>query len=53
VIEIRSTQAQLLWRPSSLTLAILTCVAVLLAMAVIASLWQLVAFAAPLLGVVC
>jgi len=53
VIEIRSTQAQLRWRPSSLTLAILTCVAVLLAMAVIASLWQLVAFAAPLLGVVC
>ncbi|ORB62278.1 DUF58 domain-containing protein [Mycolicibacterium tusciae] len=53
MIEIRSTQAQLLWRPSSLTLAILTCVAVLLAMAVIASLWQLVAFAAPLLGVVC
>ena len=41
------------WRPSSLTLAILTCVAVLLAVAVIASLWQLVAFAAPLLGVVC
>jgi uncharacterized protein (DUF58 family) len=41
------------WRPSSLTLAILTCVAVLLAAAVIGSLWQLVAFAAPLLGVVC
>jgi uncharacterized protein (DUF58 family) len=53
VIETRSTEAQLRWRPSSLTLAILTCVAVLLAVAVIASLWQLVAFAAPLLGVVC
>lgn len=53
MIEIRSTEAQLRWRPSSLTLAILTCVAVLLAAAVIASLWQLVAFAAPLLGVVC
>lgn len=53
MIETRSTEAQLRWRPSSLTLAILTCVAVLLAVAVIASLWQLVAFAAPLLGVVC
>ncbi|MGO4444369.1 DUF58 domain-containing protein [Mycobacterium sp. 2YAF39] len=31
----------------------LTCAAVLLAVAVIGSLWQLVAFAAPLLGVVC
>ena len=53
MIESRSTEAQLRWRPSSLTLAILSCVAVLLAVAVIASLWQLVAFAAPLLGVVC
>jgi uncharacterized protein (DUF58 family) len=53
VIESRSTEVQLRWRPSSLTLAILTCVAVVLAVAVIASLWQLVAFAAPLLGVVC
>ncbi len=41
------------WRPSPLTLALLTCVAVLLGAAVIGSLWQLVAFAAPLLGVVC
>jgi uncharacterized protein (DUF58 family) len=53
VIEIRNTEAQLRWRPSSLTLAMLTCAAVLLAVAVIGSLWQLVAFAAPLLGVVC
>ncbi|MFI5506349.1 DUF58 domain-containing protein [Mycobacterium sp. NPDC051804] len=53
MIESRSTEAQLRWRPSSLTLAILTCVAVLLAAAVVGSLWQLVAFAAPLLGVVC
>ena len=53
VIETRSTEAQLRWRPSPLTLAILTCAAVLLAVAVIGSLWQLVAFAAPLLGVVC
>ena len=53
MIEARTTEAQLRWRPSSLTLAILTCVAVLLAVAVIGSLWQLVAFAAPLLGVLC
>jgi uncharacterized protein (DUF58 family) len=53
VIETRSTEAQLRWRPSPLTLALLTCVAVLLCVAVIASRWQLVAFAAPLLGVVC
>ncbi len=53
MIEARTTEAQLHWRPSPLTLAILTCVAVLLAVAVIGSLWQLVAFAAPLLGVVC
>lgn len=53
MIETRSTEAQLRWRPSPLTLALLTCVAVLLGAAVIGSLWQLVAFAAPLLGVVC
>ncbi|MGZ5379207.1 MAG: DUF58 domain-containing protein [Mycobacterium sp.] len=53
MIEARTIEAQLRWRPSPLTLAILTCVAVLLAVAVIGSLWQLVAFAAPLLGVVC
>jgi uncharacterized protein (DUF58 family) len=53
VIETRSTKAQLRWRPSSLTLALFTCAAVLLGVAVIGSLWQLVTFAAPLLGVVC
>lgn len=53
MIETRSTKAQLRWRPSPLTLALLTCVAVLLGVAVITSLWQLVMFAAPLLGVVC
>ena len=53
MIEARTSEAQLRWRPSPLTLTILTCVAVLLAVAVIGSLWQLVAFAAPLLGVVC
>ncbi|WP_006242729.1 DUF58 domain-containing protein [Mycolicibacterium tusciae] len=53
MIEARTTEAQLRWRPSPLTLAILTCVAVLLGAAVIGSFWQLVAFSAPLLGVVC
>jgi len=53
VIETRSTEVQLRWRPSSLTLAILTCAVVGLAMAVIGSLWQLVAFVAPLIGVLC
>src|SRR6478672_6601109 len=53
MIETRSTEAQLRWRPSPLTLALFTCAAVLLGVAVIGSLWQLVTFAAPLLGVVC
>lgn len=42
---------ELRWRPSSLTLALVTCAAVTLAAAVLGSSWQLVAFAAPLLGV--
>jgi uncharacterized protein (DUF58 family) len=53
VIETRSTEAQLHWRPSPLTLAILTCAVVGLAVAVIGSLWQLMAFVAPLIGVLC
>ncbi len=53
MIETRSTEVQLRWRPSSLTLAILTCAVVGLAVAVIGSLWQLVAFVAPLIGVLC
>ena len=53
MIETRSTQVQLHWRPSPLTLAIVTCAVVGLAVAVIGSLWQLVAFVAPLIGVLC
>ena len=53
MIETRSTEVQLRWRPSPLTLAILTCAVVGLAVAVIGSLWQLVAFVAPLIGVLC
>jgi len=39
------------WRPSSLTRAIVTCAAAALAVAVVGGYWQLVAFAAPLAGV--
>jgi len=41
------------WRPSQLTRAIATCAGVALAAAVVGSRWQLIAFAAPLLGVLC
>jgi len=41
------------WRASPLTLAIASCAAFALAGAVIAAQWQLIAFAAPLLGVLC
>jgi uncharacterized protein (DUF58 family) len=51
VIEIR--EVQLHWRASTLTRAIATCAAVALALALIGSRWQLIAFAAPLLGVLC
>jgi uncharacterized protein (DUF58 family) len=53
VIETRTTEAELRWRPSSLTRAALTCAGVALAVALIGSYWQLVAFAAPLFGVLC
>jgi uncharacterized protein (DUF58 family) len=51
VIETR--EVQLHWRASTLTRALATCAAMILAVAVIESRWQLVAFAAPLLGVLC
>lgn len=47
------TEAQLHWRASALTRAIATCAALALAVALIGSRWQLIAFAAPLLGVLC
>lgn len=50
---VRDTDVELRWRPSSLTLALATGAAVALAAAVIGSRWQLIAFAAPLLGVLC
>lgn len=46
-------EAELRWRASPLTRAIATCAGVALAAALIGSRWQLVAFAAPLLGVLC
>ena len=42
---------ELRWRPSSLTRAMATAAVVALAVAMVGSSWQLVAFAAPLLGV--
>ena len=51
MIEIR--EAQLRWRASALTRGVATCAALALAVGLIGSRWQLVAFAAPLLGVLC
>ncbi|MBO0879533.1 MAG: DUF58 domain-containing protein, partial [Mycobacterium sp.] len=51
MIEIQ--EVQLCWRASALTRAIATCAGVALAGALIGSRWQLIAFAAPLLGVLC
>jgi uncharacterized protein (DUF58 family) len=51
VIEKRITDVELRWRPSPLTRALITCAAAALAVAVIGGVWQLVAFAAPLVGV--
>jgi uncharacterized protein (DUF58 family) len=44
-------RAPLTWRPSPLAVAVATCAAVALAVAVLAGRWQLAAFAAPLVGV--
>jgi uncharacterized protein (DUF58 family) len=46
-------EVQLRWRASTLTRTIATCAALALAVGVISSCWQLIAFAAPLLGVLC
>ncbi|WP_068183451.1 DUF58 domain-containing protein [Mycobacterium sp. UM_CSW] len=47
------TEVEFRWRASPLTLSIATCAGVALAAAVIGARWQLLAFAAPLLGVLC
>lgn len=41
------------WRASPLTRSVATCAGLALAVAVIAARWQLIAFAAPLLGMLC
>ena len=46
-------EVQLRWRASTLTRAIATCAALALAVGLIGPCWQLIAFAAPLLGVLC
>lgn len=53
MIETRCTEAELRWHASPLARALLTCAAVSLAVAVIGSRWQLIVFAAPLIGVLC
>lgn len=50
---IQTREVELRWRASPLTLAIATCAGVALVAAVISGRWQLIAFAAPLLGVLC
>ncbi|OBB09432.1 ATPase [Mycobacteriaceae bacterium 1482268.1] len=49
--DARRTEAELRWRASPLARAIATCAGVVLVAAVIGSRWQLIAFVAPLLGV--
>jgi uncharacterized protein (DUF58 family) len=51
MIDKKSTDVELEWRTSPLVRALSTCAAVTLAAAVLGSQWQLIAFAAPLLGV--
>ncbi|BDX29627.1 hypothetical protein TUM20985_01740 [Mycobacterium antarcticum] len=50
MIEVRTTDVEMRWRPSPLALSIATCAAVALAVALVGSRWQLILFAAPLLG---
>lgn len=51
--ETHTTEVKPAWRASPLTLAVAMIVAATLAAAVFLSRWQLIAFAAPLLGVLC
>jgi uncharacterized protein (DUF58 family) len=46
----RTTDVELIWRTSGLARTVVTCVAVTLAVAVVTGTWQLVAFVAPMLG---
>ena len=51
MIETRSFDVELRWRASALALSLASCAAAALAVALIGSRWQLVVFAAPLIGV--
>ena len=51
MIEACRTEVELRWRPSPLTRTLVTCATAALAVAVVGGYWQLVAFAAPLVGV--
>jgi uncharacterized protein (DUF58 family) len=53
VTESRLAEVELRWHASPLTRALVTCSAMAMAAAVIGARWELVAFAAPLLGVLC
>ncbi|WP_094288227.1 DUF58 domain-containing protein [Mycobacterium lehmannii] len=53
MIEVRCTEAELGWRASPLARALLTCAVAAMAVAVLGSRWELIAFAAPLIGVLC
>lgn len=50
MIDERSVDVEITWRTSSLTRALATCAGIALAVAVVTSQWQLIAFAAPMLG---
>lgn len=50
---IQGAEVEFRWSASQLTRAIATCAGVALAAAVLGARWQLIAFAAPLLGVLC
>ncbi|MET0455636.1 MAG: DUF58 domain-containing protein, partial [Mycobacterium sp.] len=49
--DTRCTDVELRWNASPLALSLATCAAVAMAVALIGSRWQLIVFAAPLLGV--
>lgn len=51
--EIRRGEAELRWRAAPLTLAVATCAGVALVVALVGAHWQLIAFAPPLIGVLC
>ncbi len=53
MIETRRTDPELRWHASPLARAVATCAGVVLATALIGARWQLIAFVAPLLGVLC